>query len=71
MITSGRDGKVAYWNVKDNFKLISNLQVSQIGVNEEEINAIQYVNVKEGAVSHPFLVMGGTTGGLSVLDVKT
>lgn len=40
MITSGRDGKVAFWNARDNFKLINVLQMNELGINEEEINAI-------------------------------
>lgn len=71
MITSGRDAKVTYYNAKDNFKVLSSEPVSSLGINEEEVNAIQYINVKDDKHNHPFLIIGGTSGGLAAIDIKS
>lgn len=71
MITSGRDGKISYYAVKDNFKVLSSEQVASIGINDEEVNAVLYINEQDGKMNHPFLIVGGTTGGLSAIDIKT
>lgn len=65
LISGSRDGNIAFWNTKDNYKQIS--LVKKASPADEEINAIYYLNVN----SHPYVVIGGTSGLLSIMDVKT
>mgnify|MGYP002631521818 FL=1 len=67
LITSGRDGCVHFWNVMDNFKLISSLLLQAIGCDkEEEILSLAYLPVGED----PCLVLGGTSGNVTVYSIK-
>lgn len=64
LITCAKDGKLAFWNAKDNFKLLSMFKYSKT---EDELNVIQYYTDKDGT---PFLIVGGATGALSIFDIN-
>ena len=70
LITGSKDGKIGLWNVKENFKLITMLKMTDLGLNEEEINAICYYSIKDGNNHHPFLIIGGLNGTLSVFNLN-
>ena len=58
---------MAFWNTKDNFKLLSSLKYKEKNENEfEEINALHFFMIK----SSPFLLVGEASGLLSIFDVK-
>ena len=71
LISGGRDGRLAFWNVKDNYKLMSTIKVSDCGIEEDEITAIHYTNLRTGTDNHPFVVIGGLSGALNILDIKS
>lgn len=58
LITGSRDGGLALYNVKDNFKLITTLKIADCGHEEEEIYAAVYIYQGE----NPYVVIGGTSG---------
>ena len=67
LISGSKDGRIAFWNAKDNFKLLSSLKYKEKNENEfEEINALHFFMIK----GSPFLLVGEASGLLSIFDVK-
>jgi U3 small nucleolar RNA-associated protein 13 len=62
LISSSKDGKLGFWNVKDNFKQLSLMKYSS---QEPELNVAYYVQRET-----PFIIVGGATGALSVYDIN-
>jgi hypothetical protein len=58
------------FNTRDNYKEITVFKATTVGIQEEEINAVLYLTEKIENKSHPFLIVGGLTGGLTVFDVN-
>jgi U3 small nucleolar RNA-associated protein 13 len=63
LITSSKDGKLGFWNIKDQYKLLSLFKFSE---NEEELNAIHYTLF----ANRPYLIVGGASGALSIFDIN-
>ena len=57
LIATSKDGKVSFWNAKDNYKLLSSIKVMQDESPEEpeELNAIHMFNIN----SEPYVLIGG------------
>ncbi|CDW89939.1 transducin beta-like protein 3 [Stylonychia lemnae] len=68
LAASSKDGSVSFWNVKDNYKLLSSIKVkSDENPDEiEELNAIYMF--KSG--SEPYILIGGQNGILKIYDIK-
>jgi WD40 repeat protein len=67
LITSGLDGCIHFWNVNENFKLVSTIQASSIGALEfEEILSMVYLQIKDD----PCLLLGGHSGQVNVYSIK-
>lgn len=67
LISGSKDGTIAFWNVKDNFKLLSSLKfkVKEEG-SLEEVNAIHFF-ITNG---NPYILVGEESGCLSIFDIK-
>ena len=67
LITAGLDGCIHFWNVVDNFKLVSSISASSLGaLRYEEIMTMVYLSLKDD----PCLVLGGHSGYVSVYSIK-
>lgn len=44
--------------------------MTDFGIKDEEINSVCYHIIKEGDNSHPFLILGGQTGCISIFNLK-
>lgn len=64
MITGDRDGNISFWNVRENYKLLSKVNI------DEEIGTILYWNSQINKVTVPFLIIGGSSGTIKVFDIK-
>jgi|TARA_B110000285_G_scaffold235012_1_gene314185 WD40 repeat protein len=59
LVTAGLDGCIHFWNVMDNFKLVSSISATSLGaLRYEEILSMVYLNLKDD----PCLVLGGHSG---------
>eukprot|EP00347_Sterkiella_histriomuscorum_P000004 403377554 len=69
LVASSKDGKVSFWNVKDNYKLLSSIKCNQDENPDEieELNAVYMFNSN----TEPYLLIGGQTGTLKIFDIKT
>jgi len=63
LVSCGKDGKLAFWNAKDNFQQLSMIKYSKT---EDELNAVIVMHSKD---SLPYLVVGGASGSLSVYNL--
>jgi WD40 repeat protein len=63
-VTCAKDGKLAFWNAKDNYQLISMIKYSKT---ENELNAVAFIAGKDDA---SYLIVGGASGALSVFDIN-
>lgn len=64
LVTCAKDGKLAFWNSKDNYQLISMIKYSKT---ENELNAVAFMTGKDDA---SYLIVGGASGALSVFDIN-
>lgn len=63
LITCAKDGKLAFWNAKDNFSLLSMIKYSKL---EEELNVALCTTYD----LQPYVIVGGASGALSVFDIN-
>jgi WD40 repeat protein len=63
LITCAKDGKIAFWNAKDNFKQLSMFKFSK---SEDELNVVHYVLMND----QPYVLVGGASGAMSVFDIN-
>lgn len=67
LVTAGLDGCIHFWNVVDNFKLVSSISASSLGaLRYEEIMTMVYLNLP----NDPCLILGGQSGQISVFSIK-
>ncbi len=63
LITCAKDGKLAFWNAKDNFSLLSMIKYSKT---EDELNVVHFTTHD----SSPYVIVGGASGALSIFDIN-
>jgi U3 small nucleolar RNA-associated protein 13 len=63
LITCAKDGKIAFWNTRENFAMLSMVRYSRA---EEELNAVRYIEYE----GEPYVVVGGGSGAVSVFDIN-
>jgi WD40 repeat protein len=60
MISGGRDGCIHFWDVNDNFKIISSVKIESLGaLKYDEINFLVYIVPEK---NDPCIVIGGSSG---------
>jgi WD40 repeat protein len=72
LITGGRDSCIHFWDASDNFKLISTVNIDQLGALKfEEINSLLYLSAQDNFTKDdPCLVIGGSSGQISIYSIK-
>lgn len=70
MITGSKDGNIGLFNVRNNFSLVSIFSQKNCGLEEEEINSLVYYTVRVNEVNRPYIIVGGKSGQLSVLEIN-
>jgi len=63
LITCAKDGKLAFWNVKENFAQLSMFKYSK---SEEELNVVHFIQYQES----PYVIIGGGSGAVSIFDIN-
>ena len=63
MTSSSKDGKLAFWNAKENFKQLALIKFSKT---ENELNVVHYFVHAD----QPYLIVGGASGALSIFDIN-
>jgi len=63
LITCAKDGKLAFWNVKENFSQLSMFRYSKT---EEELNVVHFLTY----LDQPFILVGGGSGAVSIFDIS-
>ena len=63
LITCSKDGKLAFWNVKDGFAQLSMFKYSK---SETELNAVHFIEYLDS----PYVIVGGASGGVSIFDIN-
>lgn len=68
LIASSKDGKISFWNVKDNYKLLSSMKCKPTEEENdiEEINATHMINIQ----GELYLIIGGQSGIIQIFDIK-
>ena len=68
MISAGRDGCMGIYSINEGFKVIKMLRRDTLGLSdEEEIYDLVYYHQTNGS---PFLIIGGSSGRLNVIDIN-
>lgn len=62
MISCAKDGKIGFWNAKDNFKQLSLFKYSKT---EDELNVVHFL-----VSDAPYVIVGGASGALSIFDIN-
>ena len=62
LITCAKDGKIAFWNAKDQFKQLSMFKYSK---GEDELNVVHYL-----MTDAPYVLVGGASGAVSIFDIN-
>lgn len=63
LITCAKDGKLGFWNVKENFASLSLFKYSKA---EEELNVVHFFEHQDS----PYVIIGGASGSLSIFDIN-
>jgi U3 small nucleolar RNA-associated protein 13 len=59
LFVGARDGKVTMYNCQDRFKQIGQLDLKELGLNEEEVTCLSYIQVNQKS---SLLAIGGSNG---------
>jgi WD40 repeat protein len=63
LMTCAKDGKLVFWNCKDNFAQLSMFKYSKA---EDELNVVHFILFQD----QPFVIVGGASGGVSIFDIN-
>lgn len=68
VFVGARDGKITLYNTQDKFKQIGQLDLRELGLDEEEVTCMSYIQINQKS---SILAVGGSKGQLYLIDLTT
>ena len=66
LFVGARDGKITMYNSQERFKQIGQLDLKELGLDEEEVTCLSYIQVNQKS---SLLAVGGSKGQLYLIDL--